>query len=113
MKIISDMITTQELQQMAKVSFGNMVKAVVDIDKGIIAIDGELHADLEALLVQHGSLSENIWGINIYPDLKDFKFIDFESMLNVRPLQNNPGRTIQDEVIKDKIRHIISRLVVR
>jgi hypothetical protein len=66
MKIVTEAITIKEFKDMATDMFGNLVKAVVDVEKEIIAIDGELHADEEALLLKNGSRQENLWGINIY-----------------------------------------------
>ncbi|MDD5659872.1 MAG: DUF5674 family protein, partial [Actinomycetota bacterium] len=54
---------------MANEMFGNLVKAVVDVEKESMAIDGELHADEEVLLLENGSDQNDLWGINIYPDL--------------------------------------------
>ena len=45
MKIIQDKITLKELKVMAKETFGNLVKAVVDVEKEIMAIDAPMHAD--------------------------------------------------------------------
>ena len=67
MKIITGQITLSELRQMSEKGFGNFIKAVVDIEKGIMAIDAELHADQEALLLEQGSAQKDLWGINIYP----------------------------------------------
>lgn len=68
MKIIDSPISPGELKIMAEGRFGNLVKAVVDVERKIMAVDGELHADEEALLLENGSLQENLWGINIYPE---------------------------------------------
>lgn len=85
MKIVQEQISIPELKEMSQKMFGNLVKAVVDVDKGIMAVDGELHADEEALLIEHGSTQKNLWGINIYPDLTGSDFIEFDSMINLRP----------------------------
>jgi hypothetical protein len=69
MKIITQQLSIDELKQMAKMKFGDLVKAVVDIEKRIMAVDAELHADEEALLIENGSKQQNLWGVNIYPDL--------------------------------------------
>ncbi|MBI4573297.1 MAG: hypothetical protein HY713_08455 [candidate division NC10 bacterium] len=47
MEIITQAITLARLREMAGSKFGDMVKAVVDVEKGIMSIDGELHADVE------------------------------------------------------------------
>ncbi|MCX5749908.1 MAG: DUF5674 family protein [Candidatus Saganbacteria bacterium] len=113
MKIISDSIDNSELIETSKRTFGNMVKAVVDIDKGIMAIDGELHSDEESLLIENGSKQSSLWGINIYPEEKDDGRIEFDSMINLRPSQANRSRSVESPAIRDKIIEIVARLVKR
>lgn len=55
MRIIKNQIKLSELEEMAQKMFGELVKAVVDVEKKIMAVDGELHADEEGLLLQNGS----------------------------------------------------------
>ena len=110
MKIIKKPITLNELKKFAQQGFGNLVKAVVDVEKEIMAIDGELHADEEALLLEKGSKQESLWGINLYPDLKDTDFIEFDSMINLRPSVKNMTRGINDPNIRKRIIQIVSKL---
>lgn len=112
MKIVADKIILLELDEFAKARFGDLVKVVVDIEKGIIAIGGELHADEEALLLEQGSKQENLWGINIYPALKGDDFIEFDSMINLRPMQNNRSRGVENPELRKKIKEIVNKLVV-
>ena len=94
--------------------FGNLVKAVVDVEKCLMAVDAELHADEEALLLEHGSKQENLWGINIYPEFfGQTDFIEFDSMINLRPSQNNRSRGVDDQKIKKKILEIASKLIIK
>ena len=88
--------------------FGDLVKAVVDIEKEIMAVDGELHADLMELLVQNGSKHENLWGINIYPEVKTDDWVEFDSMINLKPLLGNRTRGIDNLEVKEKILKIVS-----
>ena len=101
-----------ELKQMAAM-FGNMVKAVVDVDRGLVAVDAELHSDLEALLLENGSKQKNLWGINLYPELADSEFIEFDSMINMRPSQGNKSRGVDDKVIAKKIAEIVTKRIKR
>ena len=75
MKIVRDVLTLDELKQMASTMFENMVKAVVDVERKLIALDAELHSDLEALLLQDGSKQKDLWGINLYPGMHGDEFI--------------------------------------
>jgi len=102
MKIIRETLTLDELKEMAAL-FGNMVKAVVDVDRGLIAVDAELHSDLEALLLEDGSGQRDLWGINFYPDMRRDEFIEFDSMINMRPSQGNKSRGVDNEEIREKI----------
>jgi len=111
MKIVREGISISELKKMADQMFGDLVKAVVDIEKEIIAVDGELHSDEEALLLQNGSKQENLWGINIYPEIKDKEWIEFDSMINLRPSLGNYSRNIGDPKIKEKIIQIVNKLI--
>ena len=111
MKIISNKIKISELQNMASNMFGNLIKAVVDVEKGIMAIDGELHSDEEVLLLESGSKQKNLWGINIYPYLGKEERIEFDSMINLRPGQGNRTRGIDDPEIRKKIIYIVNKLI--
>jgi hypothetical protein len=113
MKIIDKEITIQELRKMAQETFGNMVKAVVDVKKEIMAVDAELHADEEAYLLENGSDQRNLWGINLYPEVSGDDFIEFDSMINLRPAQGNRSRGVEDAKTQEKIRLIVSTLVTR
>jgi len=99
-----------ELKEMAD-KFGNMVKAVVDIDRELVAVDAELHSDLEALLLDKGSKQKNLWGINLYPELVDSEFIEFDSMINMRPSQGNISRGVDDKATAQKITTIITKRI--
>lgn len=96
---------------MSERGFGNFVKAVVDIKKVIMALDAELHADQEALLLEKGSLQENLWGINIYPDLPNEQRIEFDSMINLRPSFGNRSRGVDSLEIQKKIIEIVNKLI--
>lgn len=96
MKILDGKITRDTLKAMAQERFGEMIKAVIDLDKKIIAVDAELHADLEALLLEAGSQQKSLWGVNFYPELQGDDFIEFDSMINIRPAAGNKSRGVDD-----------------
>ncbi len=111
-ELVTQPITLSHLETIARNLFGDMVKAVVDVEKEIMAIGGELHADEEAVLLDHGSLQENLWGINIYPGQPRDAWLEYDSMINIRPRQGNRSRTIEDEKIRHTIQIIIQKLVI-
>ena len=90
--------------------FGDMVKGVVDIVERKIALDAEMHADLETLLLQEGSLQKNLWGFNLYPEMDGDDFIEFDSLINIRPNQGNRSRDVEDPAIREQIIEIINSL---
>ncbi|MCA9733328.1 hypothetical protein KC799_14415 [candidate division KSB1 bacterium] len=113
MQILEKPITIAELVSIAESGFGEMVKAVVDVDLEIIAIDAELHSDLEALCLENNSKQENLWGINYYPEMEDEDFIEYDSMINIRPAQGNRSRDVEDESIRRKIVEITNKWITK
>lgn len=111
MKIITEILLSDELKQMAAATFGNLVKAVVDVDREIIAADAELHSDLEALLLENGSKQKSLWGINLYPEIQGDDFIEFDSMINMRPSQGNRSRGIENEETRKKIIALVAKRI--
>lgn len=89
-----------------------MVKAVVDIEQKIMAVGGELHADEEAILLDGGSLQQNLWGINIYHALPRDQWIEFDSMINIRPGQGNRSRHVDDSNVQKKIIEIVNNFIL-
>jgi len=113
MRIITKTLSFNDLKKMAADMFGDIVKAVVDIDRELIAVDAELHSDLEALLLEDGSQQKHLWGINLYPEASGDEFIEFDSMINVRPSQDNRSRGVESEAIRGKIIQIVGKRIER
>lgn len=113
MQIITKTLTINELQEIAANTFGALVKAVVDTERELIALDAELHSDLEALLLEDGSKQRNLWGINLYPQAKPDEFIEFDSVINIRPSQGNRSRSVEDDQIRRKITEIVAKIIKR
>jgi hypothetical protein len=111
-RLISEQIDKSALEDIARGQFGDMVKAVVDIEKGIMAIGGELHADEEAILLETGSQQEHLWGINIYPELTEEEWIEFDSMTNIRPSRCNRSRGVENEKVRSQIIDIVKKLII-
>ena len=83
MRIVNEKISRADLAKISEHYFGDMTKGVVDVEKELVAIDAELHADLAALLLENGSRQEQLWGINLYPDENGEDFIEFDSLINI------------------------------
>lgn len=110
MQLIDTEIRMQKLKQMSQ-KLGGLVKAVVDIKKQVMVVDAELHADEEKHLLELGSKQAHLWGINLYPELGKDQFVEFDSMINVRPRVNNYSRSVEDEKLQKKIIDIVNSLV--
>ena len=111
-KIIKTPIKKSEILEMANDEFGDMVKAVVDISQEIMAVGGELHADEEVLLSeQENSKRENTWGINLYPKKSIDNWIEFDSMINLKPSFGNRSRDVKNPETREKIINIVKKLV--
>lgn len=111
MIILEQPVTVGELRETAGATFGDLVKAVVDVDRRLMAIDAELHSDLEALLLDDGSRQEDLWGINLYPELEGDDLVEFDAMINIRPAQGNLSRGVDDESIRARILAVVRRWV--
>ena len=111
MLILDKPITRDDLQAMARAMFGDLVKGVVDVRLDLLAIDAELHSDLEAMLLDSGSQQSDLWGINLYPFLEGEDFLEFDSMINMRPSQGNMSRGVENEELRVKIAGIVDKWV--
>lgn len=112
MKLIKETINIIELREMASNMFGDLVKAVVDVERKFLVVEAELHSDEEAFLLQAGSKQQFLWGINIYPDLPKDQRIEFDSMINLRPSQGNNSRGVDDVNIQKEILRIVNAKIV-
>lgn len=91
---------------------GGLVKAVVDCAQGIMAVGGELHADEEQALLEAGAKQQDLWGVNLYLEKSLESSIEFDSMINVRPSQGNRSRNVEDPRMQQRIREIVSSLIL-
>lgn len=112
MQVIRLPITRETLRTLEDSVFSDMIKGVVDVRRELLAVNAELHADLEALLLSEGSRQGDLWGINLYPELEDDEdFIEFDSLINIRPSQGNRSRGVDDPDIQEKIREVVTKWI--
>ena len=111
MKITSQPISRNKLNEMLPGYFGDMIKAVVDIRKVIIGLDAELHADIEKEMLSQGSEQTDLWGINLYPEMEGEDLVEFDSLINIRPYQGNRSRDVQDPAIRKRIVEVVNTLI--
>ena len=111
-KIVKEGITRDELRALAHEQYGDIIKAVVDVERGIMGVGGELHVDIQSLLIEkENSRGDTTWGINLYLDKATDDFIEFDSMINLKPLKDNRSRSVESGEIQKDIRTIVAKLV--
>jgi len=113
MQIVNKKITLDELKKMSQKMFNQLVKAVVDIKNGIMVVDAGLHAEEEDLLLENGSEQQDLWGINLYPEkFGTDTFIEFDSLINIRPSWGNNSRSVENLEIQESIINTVNKLVM-
>ncbi len=114
MKKVEKEITLKTLEEMSEQMFDSLVKAVVDLDRKIMVVEAEMHSDQEDFLIKDGSKQENLWGINLYPEFYGTEdFVEFDSMINIRPNRGNRSRGVEDEKTRKEILKIVDSLVTK
>ena len=114
MRILEKPITRQELIN-SSTNFidENTIKSAVDIKREIMAVDSPMHYDCEQLLLENGSNQADIWGINLYLDEENIDdMVEFDSMINIRPAQNNRTRSVENPEIQAKIKSVVSKWII-
>ena len=111
MIILEHPISRAELKEYAANTFGDMIKCVADVEKGLLAIDADLHADLERILLENGSEQTSLWGFNLYPDEMEDDFIEYDSLINIRSWQGNPSRDVLDKDVREMIASLVSKFI--
>lgn len=111
-KIVESTITLTELKEIAKEFYTGMIKGVVDIEKEIVAFGGEYHMDANMILLENGSEQKNIWGFNINFDEPKDSWIEYTSLINIRPAVGNKNMEVQDENIRKKMKEIIDSKII-
>ena len=111
MQLIDHPTDRKILNDMMPNFFGDMVKAVVDIERKVIGVDAELHADIEQALLEQGSSQYDLWGINLYPEMEGDDFVEFDAMINIRPGQGNRSRDVEDADTRTRIIETVNHLL--
>lgn len=109
----SEPISLDDLRALARSRFGDLVKGVVDLARGILVLDADLHADQEADLLADGSKQGDLWGINLYPDVPGDEWLEFDSTINLRPSHGNRSRGVDDPALRATIATLVDRVVRR
>ena len=111
MQILQQPISRETLSKLAQNTFGDMIKCVADVEEGLLALDADLHADLERMLLENGSAQGNLWGFNLWVEEEGEDFIEFDSLINIRSWQRNPSRDVEDPEIREAIKAIVDKFI--
>ena len=104
-------IEPAELRRLVDLFFEDMVKCVVDVERGVVAVGGEMHADAEQALLEDGSRQADLWGANYYPGRGSDECIEYTALINIRPAQGNRSMEIQDPAVRDRVRRLTVALI--
>jgi len=104
-------IEPSELRRLVDLFFEDMVKYVVDTNRGVAAVGGEMHADAEEALLEDGSRQSDLWGANYYPGRGREECIEYTSLINIRPAQDNRSMEIRDPAIRERVRDLTFALI--
>jgi hypothetical protein len=107
----SEPIAIGELRALVPGRFRDFIKGVVDLRRGILLLDADMHADQEAALLADGSDQRDLWGINLYPQLEGADFLEFDSLINLRPSFGNRSRGVDDAATRAAVTALIESLV--
>jgi hypothetical protein len=112
MQIISQPTSLIKTWEERVTAFDEILKIVVDVEKSIMAVDAEMHADLEKILLEDGSEQQDLWGANVYPLRNRDEYLEFTSFINIRPAIGNRSMEVMDPEIRQKIQIIVSTLLM-
>jgi hypothetical protein len=111
--VVESPIAPHELRRLVEKFFVDMVKIVADLERGVVAVGGELHADAEGLLLDEGSRQEDLWGANYYPGRGAEECVEYTALINIRPAHGNRTMEIQDSRVRERVRDLVFRLLGR
>ncbi len=113
MIILTEPIKKSEILAKHNRYFKTMIKAVVDVKNSFMAIDAELHADLENLLLSKEKCDQkDLWGINLFLDKPKEQWIEFTALINIRPSANNRSMEVEDPALRKLIGSIVEKLII-
>ena len=111
--MVEERLDPAELARLVHLFFDDMVKYVVDVERRVAAVGGQLHADAEQVLLATGSRQADLWGANYYPGQTPDDCIEYTALINIRPAHGNRSMVIEDEAIRVRVREITFALIGR
>lgn len=104
-------VDPSELRRLVQLFFEDMVKYVVDVSRGVIAVGGEMHADAEHVLLEDGSRQDDLWGANYYPGRGKDGSIEYTALINISPARGNRSMELQDPALRERVRELTRALL--
>ena len=102
-RLVKDHISRTELKALIEDDRITTVKAVADVRRGVIGFGGPMHHDIEATLIEDGSLLRHLWGFSLFLDRPWCDAFEFRSHVNVRPEDGNPSIQINDASVRQSL----------
>ena len=109
--IAAEPVSREKLRELANAWYGDLVKGVADVRRGVAALGGDWHIDANNALINDGSRQENLWGFNIFPDKRGDDAIEYNSLINIRPAQGNRDMELRDEALRSQIRAVVKKIL--
>lgn len=110
-RIAHERIPPDELQRLVNAWFGDMVKFVADVSRGVLAVGGEMQADAEAVLLASGSRQQDLWGANYLPGQGPDACVEYTSLINISPSRGNRSMEVMDPAIRTRIRQLTAQIL--
>jgi hypothetical protein len=110
--IVTESISVDDLKTLAQKSYGHLIKGVVDIEREVVAFGGEWHIQANMKLSEKGSSQADCWGFNVVFDLPKDSWIEYKSLINIRPLSGNRNIEVQDDKIRERMKKIINKKII-
>lgn len=101
--VIAAKATAEQIADMLK-TLETYIKVAVDVRRRVLAGGGAMHADCEAVLLDQGSIQQDIWGADWLPVSGEVRF---ESLINIRPKQGNRSMRITDPRLRAAVEAVI------
>lgn len=109
--IVREPLSPETLLALAREWHHSLVKGVVDIGRGVVALGGEWHMDANNRLLEDGSEQKNLWGFNVYLEEKGDGAIEYISLINIRSAQGNPSMEIRSEETRAAVRRAVAKAI--
>jgi hypothetical protein len=110
-RILVERLTPEQIVNLAAEIFDDMFKVVVDVERGVLAAGGALHADAEQLLLDDGSRQQDVWGANYFPARAIGSRLEYSALINIRPDAGNSDQNIRSEAVRAKVRCIVEKWI--